>query len=306
MLLDTLSPHRISFALAATIWLCVAPALKAQDTGFPLPRTKPEAPAFGASPYPRPRAKPLRPFERRTAEEQPGPQPRARETAAARSDETSDPPKPSPPPSWSLSQIEAAKGACARLLKGLSLTYEPLEPVGTAGGCGIAAPVKVTTVGKAHPVRIKPAATLNCKLTAALVKWVDGHLQPVARREFKEPVKRIQNVSSYVCRRRNNSPNGKLSEHALGNALDIAAFTLKSGKTVTVKAGWRRQEHTSVVDDIAASIISPATPDSKFLGAAHKSACKVFSTILGPDANAAHHDHFHFDLGRGGRYIMCE
>ena len=200
-----------------------------------------------------------------------------------------------------------AKAACAKLLKGLNLSYEPLKPVGKPNGCGIAAPIKVTSVGKAHPVQIKPAATLNCKLTAALVRWVDKHLQPQAKAAFKEPVKRVRNASSYVCRRRNNSPNGKLSEHALGNAFDISAFTFASGKTVTVKAGWRRKGNGgSAADDIANAIVSSASPASRFLRGAHKGACKEFSTILGPDANAAHHDHFHFDLGRGGRYLICD
>ena len=139
------------------------------------------------------------------------------------------------------------------------------------------------------------------------MRWVDKHLQPQAKAAFKEPVKRVRNASSYVCRRRNNSPNGKLSEHALGNAFDISAFTFASGKTVTVKAGWRRKGNGgSAADDIANAIVSSASPASRFLRGAHKGACKEFSTILGPDANAAHHDHFHFDLGRGGRYLICD
>jgi hypothetical protein len=42
----------------------------------------------------------------------------------------------------------------------------------------------------------------------------------------------------------------------------------------------------------------PADTDGKmdFLRAAHHSACKLFNTVLGPEANNAHHNHFHVDL----------
>ena len=291
---------RITAALAVAISAWGASMPDARAAEVPLPRAKPEVGAGAQAGYPQPRDKPPSPIKRGAVGDKPGSTLKADGGAAERGDDT--------PASagWNASQVEKAKAACAKLLKGLSVTYEPLKPVGKSKGCGIAAPIKVSSIGKAHPVQIKPAATLNCKLTAALVKWVDRHLQPQAKAAFKEPVKRIRNASSYVCRRRNNSPNGKLSEHALGNALDISSFTFKSGKTVTVKAGWRRQGNGTVADGIAKAIISPATPGSKFLRGAHKGACKEFSTILGPDANASHHDHFHFDLGRGGRYLICD
>ena len=39
-------------------------------------------------------------------------------------------------------------------------------------------------------------------------------------------------------------------------------------------------------------------PDGKtdFLRAAHHSACKLFNTVLGPEANNAHLNHFHLDM----------
>ena len=43
---------------------------------------------------------------------------------------------------------------------------------------------------------------------------------------------------------------------------------------------------------------SPVTPDGKtdFIRAAHSSACKAFNTVLGPEANNAHLNHFHVDM----------
>ncbi len=47
-----------------------------------------------------------------------------------------------------------------------------------------------------------------------------------------------------------------------------------------------------------ASAGPPASPDGKtdFLRAVHRSACKVFNTVLGPEANNAHLNHFHLDM----------
>ena len=39
--------------------------------------------------------------------------------------------------------------------------------------------------------------------------------------------------------------------------------------------------------------------EREFLRVIHKSACKRFGTVLGPDYNRAHHDHFHLEYGKG-------
>ena len=47
-----------------------------------------------------------------------------------------------------------------------------------------------------------------------------------------------------------------------------------------------------------ASAEPTVSPDGKtdFLRAAHRSACKLFNTVLGPEANNAHLNHFHLDM----------
>ncbi|MEQ1695321.1 MAG: extensin family protein [Hyphomicrobiaceae bacterium] len=50
-----------------------------------------------------------------------------------------------------------------------------------------------------------------------------------------------------------------------------------------------------------------ATATSLFLRAVHESACKRFSTTLGPETNAAHRNHFHIDLARRNtNKAICE
>ncbi len=62
-----------------------------------------------------------------------------------------------------------------------------------------------------------------------------------------------------------------------------------------------------------AALQAPVVPLSKrltrqgyFLRAAHKAACKVFGTTLGPEANNAHRNHFHVDMRTRRRSNFCE
>jgi hypothetical protein len=48
------------------------------------------------------------------------------------------------------------------------------------------------------------------------------------------------------------------------------------------------------------------TTEASFLRRLHKGACGTFGTVLGPEANEAHRDHFHFDLAARKRNAFCE
>jgi hypothetical protein len=48
------------------------------------------------------------------------------------------------------------------------------------------------------------------------------------------------------------------------------------------------------------------TPEAQFLRRLHRSACDVFGTVLGPEANAAHRDHFHLDLAHRRHSAYCQ
>ncbi len=176
--------------------------------------------------------------------------------------------------------------SCAALIAPFEADFTALPAILEKEVCGSPAPVLLAALGKSRRMLIKPAATINCQLTAALAKWEDQVVQPAAMRHFAQGVKQIRQWASYVCRSRNNRPGARISEHALANALDVAAFTLDDGSVVSVGAGW-----------IAGGA------EAAFLRDVHGGSCKIFGTVLGPDANALHKDHFHLDLGRGG---VCE
>jgi len=144
--------------------------------------------------------------------------------------------------------------------------------------------------GSAGPVEVSPPATLACPIVAALDQWIATSVQPAALRWFRQPVVEIKQISAYSCRGMNGNPNAHISEHAFGNALDIAEFDLADGHLVSVQHGWR------------------GTPEEQgFLHDVQSAACDQFSTVLAPGANVYHYNHIHVDLMRrtSGRRI-CE
>ncbi len=141
------------------------------------------------------------------------------------------------PQSWSEEEIAAARAACQDLLAGRGAQFNFIAPI-REGACGAPAPIRLNAIGVRRAVRLKPPATVNCALAARLGQWLDEAVQPLAQRHLGAAISAIGNVSSYACRNRNNAPNGKLSEHARANALDIAAFVTSDGRRVVVARHW--------------------------------------------------------------------
>jgi Extensin-like protein C-terminus len=140
------------------------------------------------------------------------------------------------------------------------------------------------------PVAVKPAATLACPIVSALDHWLSDSVQPASMRWFGMRVVEIKQISAYSCRGMNGHSWEHISEHAFGNALDIAAFTLADGRQITVKDGWRGPPR-----------------EQGFWRDVEASACQQFSTVLAPGSNAYHYDHIHVDLmRRASRRLICE
>jgi hypothetical protein len=127
---------------------------------------------------------------------------------------------------------------------------------------------------------VSPPATLACPIVSALDKWVSESVQPAALRWFNQPVVEIKQISSYSCRQMVGA-GPHISEHAFGNALDVAGFILADGRKVMVKTGWNgRPEESGFLHDVQGA------------------ACSVFTTVLAPGYNKYHYDHIHVDLMR--------
>src|SRR6202043_3437946 len=133
-------------------------------------------------------------------------------------------------------------------------------------------------------------ATLACPIVSVLDRWLADSVQPAAMRWFGARVVEIKQISAYSCRGMNGNSRAHISEHAFGNALDIAAFTLADGRRISVKDGWRG-----------------LSEEQGFLRDVQAAACQHFTTVLAPGSNVYHYDHIHVDLmRRASRPIICQ
>lgn len=149
--------------------------------------------------------------------------------------------------------------------------------------CGAARPFEMAAADHGR-VALKPPALLRCPMVPQVERWIGSIVAPAAQRYFGVPLAEISVAASYSCRPMNNQSGAQLSEHGHANALDVSAFLLADGRKITVRSGWWGD---------------PA--ERGFLRAVHDGACRDFTTVLGPEANAFHRDHFHVDLARHGR-----
>lgn len=129
-----------------------------------------------------------------------------------------------------------------------------------------------------------PAVRTNCGLAAALSVWERKVIQPAARKFLASDAESIRHLGVYACRAVRGSVS-RQSQHANAAAIDIQAFRLRDGRTIDVQGNWGKD-----------------TAAGNFLRAVHDGACGVFRTVLGPDYNAAHANHFHLDIGP---YSIC-
>ena len=58
--------------------------------------------------------------------------------------------------------------------------------------------------------------------------------------------------------------------------------------------------------DVTPQAFDPDDGVALFLRAAHETACKRFGTVLGPEANEAHRNHFHLDMAKRRYGNYCE
>lgn len=149
--------------------------------------------------------------------------------------------------------------------------------------CGAARPFEMSGAMGGR-VALKPAALLRCPMIPQVERWVASTVAPAARYHLGADLAEMTVAASYGCRPINHQSGGRLSEHGYANALDISAFRLTDGRKITVKGGWYGDNR-----------------ERAFLREVHRGACREFTTVLGPEADRHHADHFHMDLARHGR-----
>jgi hypothetical protein len=213
-------------------------------------------------------------------------------------------------PDWlthfKLSRARAEPGRCRAALANTGMAYEPLPDRETGPGCGFDNAVRLREPG----VRLAPAPSLSCPMALSFFMWEHHALQPAAERHFGQPVVAVEHLGSYACRNINrgegNAPgagSANRSRHATANALDVAGFTLRDGRRITVRQAWRPGDADGARSRQGTQgEPGPQGEAALFLRDAHQGACRYFDGVLGPDYNAVHRDHFHLETGG---YAMC-
>ncbi len=174
---------------------------------------------------------------------------------------------------FKLLGLAGKTGSCRAVLERSEVEFRQLSPRGD-GPCAL---VDRTVLNGAPLSPGDPAMT--CPVGAGLKFWIDHGLQEAAVAHLGSHVVRVEHLGTNSCRRVNGSRSGPWSEHASGNAIDIAAFVLADGTRVSVKQDWGNDAR------------------GDFLKAARDTACDSFRTVLSPEYSAAQADHFHLDQG---------
>ena len=154
--------------------------------------------------------------------------------------------------------------------------YRLLPDRDFGNGCSAKSAVQLLDIG----TPVSNLGAMTCPLASSFAQWVQSDLQIPAMGEFGSPVVKVETFGTYACRNVNNAAEGRLSEHAFANAVDVSAFVLKDGRRIPVLGGWRGD---------------PA--NGRFLRAVRDAACRRFRTVLSPDYNALHENHLHLDMG---------
>lgn len=190
-----------------------------------------------------------------------------------------------------LAALTGEPGHCRALLTASGFAEQPYrQPEGARDQCLIPDGMRIMPENS-RSIEYSPSGLVtSCPVAAALALWERDVVQPAARRHFDSRVVRIDHAGSFSCRRLYGRSEGRYSEHATADAVDILAFRLGNGRRVTVLRDWRDEPS-----------------EAAFLREVRDGACDLFSTVLSPDFNSAHADHFHLDqAARGSRgWRLC-
>ena len=190
------------------------------------------------------------------------------------------------PPGWAtqtkLAGLRGDTADCRAVLERSEVAFAVLDPAGE-GACRR----EDRTILSAAPLApVQPPTT--CAVAAAFEFWFQRKVQSAAEELLGSRVVRIEQLGAYSCRRIGGGEAGRWSEHATGNAIDIAAFVLEDGRRVGVLGDW-----------------NGGGAEARFLHRVRDGACGVFGTVLSPDYNEAHRDHLHFDQAARGFGSFC-
>lgn len=155
------------------------------------------------------------------------------------------------------------------------------------GGCGGEDLVRLEAVvlPDKRRVALKPAAILRCAMASEIAAWVRTDVAPLTT-SLGSVINVLDNFDSFECRGRNRVVGAQLSEHGRANALDVRAFGLANGQSISLTD---RMVPREVRENVLHSV------------------CTRFTTVLGPGSDGYHEEHIHLDLmERHNNYKICQ
>jgi hypothetical protein len=178
---------------------------------------------------------------------------------------------------FKLGRLQDDPALCDQVLETAGLRVSHQADTAADAACPLRNVLRV----QGAQVGLSSSFLASCPLAVAFALFERHSLQPAAQAVFGQAVTRVDHLGSFACRNIYNRAEGRLSQHASANALDIAGFRLADGRTISVLKDW------------------PGQGDSaRFLRRVREGACDDFNVVLSPDYNAAHRNHFHLDMGR--------
>ncbi|MGF7163061.1 hypothetical protein FHS85_004719 [Rhodoligotrophos appendicifer] len=177
---------------------------------------------------------------------------------------------------FKLRKVRGDPGLCRAALLTSDFDFVPAPDRSSDTGCGVSNAVEVTE----SMLKFNAPFTATCPVAVALAMTERHVILPAAREILGTEVTALDHFGTYSCRNINHSASRRRSQHATANAIDIAAFRMADGRMISLTSGWDGD-----------------TDASRFLRRVRDGACRFFKVVLSPDYNAAHRDHFHFDMG---------
>lgn len=167
---------------------------------------------------------------------------------------------------------------CMTELNQSGAQFTPVVDNYFGNGCSTVGTVQLAALsGDGGRMSVGNIGPVQCGVGAALAAWARFGVDRAARQVLGSPLQRIETFGSYSCR--NVAGSQRRSAHATAGAIDISAFVLADGRRITVAGDWQ----------------SGSAAEKEFLRTVQRSACRRFDTVLGPEYNAAHHDHLHLE-----------
>jgi len=187
---------------------------------------------------------------------------------------------------WKLQRLGDDAEQCQAVLEAApegALDYTPLRDYTPVEGCPLVNVVRISRTD----VEFNASFTVTCPVAVAWVMYERQQLQPLAASLLGSRLQQVEHFGSFACRNIYHRADARRSQHALANAFDVAAFRMADGTRISVLKDWNNDTE-------------PAK--SEFLRQAHSQACRYFRTVLGPDYNQPHENHFHLE---GSGFGFC-